>query len=331
MGGESVEILGDGSRVLKMEKLMDTLVIYRQTGYWLASLTNSTTDPFSFTERYHGHRSASFRHTVTNIVDKYHIFVGLTGVFKVDLTEAEPSWVPAFQVGPQFWKNLSLHDQEQVFTFDNALTGEIWLCMPEDQGDEATIAFDYRTSTLSHIDQYFSAGLTIRRPQNPFTKKSDDMVIITYNGVIYTYGYGYGEIPAVYNRVNQEYTSVLQSTLMNFEDRFNEKDIRSYVLLLDQTETTIGTKMELFTQGSLLDERVLAADHTIIDLDDETMVPVWSRALFYKDRVTITGKDNPLRLASRIFEVSDVFSRSQTQTIGEGYGGGGGGGSSTQG
>jgi hypothetical protein len=151
------------------------------------------------------------------------------------------------------------------------------------------------------------------------------MAIISYDGVVYTYGYGYGDIPSVFNRVNEEYTSVLSSTLMNFKDRFNEKDIRSYVLLLDQTNPAIGTNMQLFTQGSLLDERVLVVDHSILDLDDETMVPVWSRALFYKDKITVTGKDNPLRLASRIFEVSDVNSRSQTQATGEGYGGGGGG------
>lgn len=326
VGGSSVEILGDGSRILKMEKLMDVLIIYRQTGYWMAQLTRSITDPFSFTERYTGNRAALFRHSVANIVDKYHIFVGLQGVFKVDLTEAEPSWVSSFQVGPQFWRDLSLYDQETVFAYDNALTGEIWLCLPRELGDEATLAFDYRTNTLSHIDQHFTAGLTIRRPQNPFTERSDDMVIISYNGTVYTYGYGYGDIPAVFNRVNEEYVSVISSTLMNFKDRFNEKDIRSYVLLLDQTNPAIGTRMELYTQGSLLDEKVLVVDHSIDDLDDETMVPVWSRALFYKDKITVTGKDNPLRLTSRIFEVSDVNSRSQTQATGEGYGGGGGGG-----
>ena len=326
VGGSSVEILGDGSRILKMEKLMDTLIIYRQTGYWMAQLTSSTTDPFSFTERYTGNRAALFRHSVANIVDKYHIFVGLHGVFKIDLTEAEPSWVGAFQIGPQFWKELSLYDQETVFSYDNALTGETWLCLPKEMGDNATLAYDYRTNTLSHIDHHFTAGLTIRRPQNPFTERSDDMVILSYDGTVFTYGYGYGDIPSVFSRVNEEYTSVIQSTLMNFKDRFNEKDIRSYVLLLDQTNPAIGTRMELFTQGSLLDEKVLVVDHAIEDLDDETMVPVWSRALFYKDRVTVSGKDNPLRLASRIFEVSDVMSRSQTQTQGEGYGGGGGGG-----
>lgn len=326
VGGSSVEILGDGSRILKMEKLMDVLIIYRQTGYWMAQLTQSVEDPFSFTERYTGNRAALFRHSVANIVDKYHIFVGLQGVFKVDLTEAEPSWVNSFQVGPQFWRDLSLYDQETVFAYDNALTGEIWMCLPRELGEDATLAYDYRTNTLSHIDQHFTAGLTIRRPQNPFTERSDDMVIISYDGIVYTYGYGYGDIPAVFNRVGEEYTSVISSTLMNFRDRFNEKDIRSYVLLLDQTNPAIGTRMELYTQGSLLDEKVLVVDHSIDDLDDETMVPVWSRALFYKDKITVTGRDNPLRLASRIFEVSDVKSRSQTQATGEGYGGGGGGG-----
>lgn len=318
VGGDSVELLGDGSRIIKMAKLVDTLVIYRQTGYWIANMQSSPTDPFSFTERYRGQRAALYRHTVSNVADKYHLFVGLTGVYKIDLTEAEPSWVSTFQVGPQVWKDIELHEQESVFAYDNALTGEIWICLPERFGDEATLAFDYRTQTLSHIDQHFTAGVVIRRPQNPYIEQSDDMCILTYGGTIFTYGFGYGGKQAVYNRVTEPYTSVIQSSLMNFQDRFNEKDMRSYVLLLDQTNPTIGTKMELFTKGSIIDEAVLAAEHDITDLDDETMVPLWVRAHFYKDRITVTGKDNPMRLASRIFEVSDVASRSQTQSTGEG-------------
>ena len=318
VGGDSVELLGDGSRIIKMAKLVDTLVIYRQTGYWIANLQNSVDDPFTFTERYRGQRSALYRHTVTNITDKYHLFLGLTGVFKIDLTENEPSWVSTFQVGPQVWKDVELHEQESVFSYDNALTGEVWMCFPSRFKDKATLAFDYRTDTLSYIDQHFTAGLVIRRPQNPYIEKSDDMCILSYGGTIYTYGFGYGGKEAVYNRVTEPYTSVIQSSLMNFSGRFNEKDIRSYVLLLDQTSPTIGTKMELYTKGSIIDEAVLAAEHNIIDLDDETMIPLWTRAHFYKDRITVTGKDNPMRLASRIFEVSDVESRSQTQSTGEG-------------
>lgn len=318
VGGESVELLGDGSKILKMKKLMDQLVIYRQTGYWTSSINGNALDPFTFTERYRGQRSAMYRHSVTNIVDKYHLFIGLTGVYKVDLTEAEPSWVSPFQIGPQMWKDLEIQDQESVFTYDNALTGEVWICMPKRFGKKATLAFDYRTQTLSHIDQHFTAGLVIRRPQQSFTDRSDDMCIISYNGTIFTYGFGYGGKPAVYNRVTEPYTSVLESSLMNFNDRFNEKDIRSYVLLLDQTDPAIGTKMELYTKGSIIDEPVLAADHLISDLDDETMIPLWTRAHFFKDKITVEGKDNPMRLASRIFEVSEVSSRSQTQTTGEG-------------
>ena len=148
------------------------------------------------------------------------------------------------------------------------------------------------------------------------------MCILSYNGTIFTYGIEVAGRTGVYNRVFQPYKSILQSSLINFKDRFNEKDLRSYVLLLDQTNPTIGTTIDVTTQGSPLDEEVLEATHVIDDLDDEPMVPLWCRALFFKDKITVDGKDNPMRIASRIFEISSVESRSQTQTTGEGGGGG---------
>lgn len=316
-GGDSVELLGDGSRIVKMMKLTDKLVIYRETGYWMGSITSSVEDPFAFTERYRGQRYAAFRNTVTNISDKYHMFMGYQGVFKIDLTEAEPSWVPAFQVGPEVWRTLKMSDAERVFTYNNSLTSEIWLCLPK-RFDDPTFCFDYRTSTLSTIDQHFTAGLVIRRPQNTMVEQSDDMCVITYDGIIYTYGYEIAGRKGIYNRVFADYTSVLGSSLMNFSGRFNEKDLRSYVLLLDQADPTIGLKMQIYTQGSPLDEPVLAAEHSIKDLDDETMVPLWVRSLFFKDTITVEGSNNPMRLTSRLYELSNVESRSQTQSTGEG-------------
>jgi hypothetical protein len=146
------------------------------------------------------------------------------------------------------------------------------------------------------------------------------MCILSYNGTVYTYGYGVAERPAVYRRADKGYTSVIQSSLMNFKDRFNEKDLRSYVLLLDQAAPTLGTHIEIFSKGSILDEATLEAESFITDLDDETMIPLWSRSIFFRDKITVTGKDNPMRMASRIFEISVARSRSQTQSSGEGYG-----------
>mgnify|MGYP003644600793 CR=1 FL=1 len=320
-GGDSVEIAGDSSRIVKMEKLVDRLIIYRDTGFWAASLANSLEDPFQFTERYTGQRHPAFRHTIQNVADKFHLFVGFQGVFKVDLTTPEPKWIGTFQVGPEVWKGLDMSDLEKAFSFDNSLTGEVWICFP-DRINPKTLCYDYRTETLSTVDQHFTAGLVIRRPQNSFTEESDDMCIITYNGTIFTYGVAVAGRAAVYDRGFQPYTSVLKSSLINFKDRFNEKDLRSYVLLLDQTNPTIGTTIDITTQGSPLDEEVLEATHVIDDLDDETMIPLWCRALFFKDKITVSGKDNPMRIASRIFEVSSVASRSQTQATGEGGGDG---------
>ena len=54
---------------------------------------------------------------------------------------------------------MSGDDAERVFTIDNSETREVFFCTPN-----KTFAFDYENSTVSEIDQVFTAGAQIIRP-----------------------------------------------------------------------------------------------------------------------------------------------------------------------
>ena len=47
-----------------------------------------------------------------------------------------------------------------------------------------------------------------------------------------------------------------------------------------------------------------------MDEPEENSIALFARAHNFRDEITVSGKDNPVRLASRTYEVSKVGSRS---------------------
>ena len=113
----------------------------------------------------------------------------------------------------------------------------------------------------------------------------------------------------------EPYTSTLSSGLSNFGDSFNEKDIRSYVLhLSSQQESLTGLNLNVKIYGAATQTgtETLLANHDI-DEPNENLVSLYARQHNYRDELSVTGKDNPVRFASRMYEVSGVASKSATR------------------
>jgi len=344
-----VDLVDDGSRILKMKTLVDRLMIYRDTGYMTAIRVN-TAEVFQFERRYTGPRVVDFRNTLIDVAGRYHVFMGYTGIYQTDRAASQPKLLQSMEKGTKFWETLSADDAERVFTVDNSETKEIFFCSPE-----RTYAFDYENLTVSEIDQVFTAGASVIRPWT--TKRieyrwvlfavTDQLKNIYYfeddteDDVHFLVRYGFGpDNYRVYNRYGNEYRSVLQSGLIDFTDQFNDKDIRSYALHVAEntlygvpssaevkvrisTLPTAQAAVDNITEVALNNdgeyefdsgERV-EAEHLLDNPISENMIPLYLRGPYFRDAIIIEGKDNPVKLIGRTFEVSGVSSKlSQTAT-----------------
>ena len=160
---------------------------------------------------------------------------------------------------------------------------------------------------------------------------------------VYHFMVRYGKGPdgyQVYNRYGNEYKSVLQSGLIDFTDQFNDKDIRSYALhvaentlygasseaqvkvrisVVPTSQATVDdiTEVELNEDGEYeftTGERI-EAETLLDDPRSENMIPLYLRGPYFRDAIIIEGKDNPVKLIGRTFEVSGVESKlTQTAT-----------------
>jgi hypothetical protein len=344
-----VDLVDDGSRILKMKTLVDRLMIYRDTGYMTAIRVN-TAEVFQFERRYTGPRVVDCRNTLIDVAGRYHIFMGFTGIYQTDRAASQPKLLQPMEKGTRFWEELNGDVAERVFTLDNSETREVFFCTPTE-----TFAFDYETNTVSRIDQVFSAGAQITRPWT--SKKvehrwivlalSDQEKNIPYfkgnSNTIYHFMVRYGKGPdayQVYNRYGNEYRSVLQSGLIDFTDQFNDKDIRSYALhVAENTLNGLSSDAQVKVRISVVPTSQAPVDDiTEVELNEdgefefstgerieaealldnpisENMIPLYLRGPYFRDAIIIEGKDNPIKLIGRTFEVSGVNSRlSQTAT-----------------
>ena len=179
------EFADDGTRILKMVPLADKLVVYRDSGFFFISRSNVTIEPFAVEPKYTGGRVADYRHTISNLDGKRHIFLGSSGVYSISRSSAEPEPVSVFEMGPSFWKQIPPEYAEFVYSADNPVTRELFFNVPvgymqnsageyiDQTGavtqkpliDWGTIAYDYITRTLSQIDASFTSACYARKPR----------------------------------------------------------------------------------------------------------------------------------------------------------------------
>lgn len=250
----------DGSRILKMAKLGDKLLVYRQTGY-IAITRGNTQSPFFYEERYRGERVADFRNTVISLNEERQMFVGYNGAFFITPSSVEPQPMPTFMNGPEFWRNITASESEHVFAVENGLTQEAMIIAPIGlrlrngikELDWGVVAFDMIYGTLSTIDSTFTTATTIF-PSEKINSRwfllathtvadldaagtyTDSELSASPGSFIMRYGYGPAEggyAPhRIFSRNGDDFESRIKFGKTDFGNRFSEKSLRSYLIHL---------------------------------------------------------------------------------------------------
>ena len=271
----------DGSQILKMVKLADKLLVYRQTGY-LAISRGNTQSAYFFEEKYRGERVADFRNTIITIDSQRQLFAGYNGVFIVTPAAVEPTPFQPHMMGPEFWRNITRQEIEYCWACENSLTQEIFIIAPvgikldDSTGmklDWGVIAYDMIYGTLSQIDAAMTSACNlfptpkissrwfilsthvVENESDMYTDsellREEDKEFTSAGAKIMRYSYG----PAVENifgntqpyrsfrRDGADYVSRIKYGKNDFGDKFSEKMLRSYALhLSDRYDYTTYTR-----------------------------------------------------------------------------------------
>lgn len=321
------DLQDDSSGIVKMLELSGHLVIYKDTAVVLARYTGDIDAPFQFNiKRIPSTKTLYYRNTLVMVNSEYHLYAGRSSFYRFDLTNQFPAEAMEFELCKDiFFSKAILENSRWIWAADNFMTKEIVVGMYPWLGQDRVLCYDYLSGPpgVSTSSMNISAGASVKQPESTLSsgETPDWFVMGTPMGAVLIYGLVFEPNPSwsneksiTYRReanpfsdVKTGYQSRKTSGLGDFGNAFSEKDIRSWVMLLASQSLQTPVLFELFGARSTEDGITLLATKTVIS--PETLVPLWFRKNYYQDRITVDGIDNPIKIRSRIFEMSGVNSK----------------------
>tara|TARA_R100000808_G_C2153203_1_gene163233 strand:- start:140 stop:2662 length:2523 start_codon:yes stop_codon:yes gene_type:complete len=321
------DLQDDGSAVLKMAKLQNVLVIYKETSIFIAEYTGDTASPFRFNYvKTPASKALKYRHTVANVEGMAHIYAGDSAFYTFDLASRKPKELPDFKnADALFFDNATSANTENIYAADNQITKEIWFVTNGSSSDKA-LCFDYLFNTLSTTSANITSASTIQKPGT----EEDWFVMGTSGGVVLVYGlthesfgrwagktYFYRRGNKNYSTTEDNYASVIESGAENFGDGFNEKDLRSYVLHLAHASDSPATTLDISGYHNVGD--IVSGDTDNVletrvfdDPDTKNLLPLFYKQHYFQDKITISTGN--AQVAGKTYEVAGVDSRSFVRT-----------------
>ena len=322
------DLQDDGSAILKMAKLQNVLVVYKETGILIAEYTGDTSSPFRFNfVKIPTSKALKYRHTVASVEGMAHIYAGDSAFYTFDLASRKPKELPNFKNADSlFFDSATSANTEAIYAADNQVTKEIWFVTNGSSSDKA-LCFDYLFNTLSTTSASITAASTVNKPGSG----SDWFVMGTSGGVVLVYGlshesfnrwggksyfYRRGE-SSQYNSTGATYSSVMESGAEDFGDGFSEKDLRSYVLHLAHTSDSPATTLDISGYHNVGD--IVSGDTDNVletrvfdDPDTKNLLPLYYKQHYFQDKITISTGN--VQVAGKTYEVAGVDSRSFVRT-----------------
>jgi hypothetical protein len=322
------DLQDDGSVILKMVKLQNVLVVYKETSIFLAEYTGDTDAPFRFNfVKIPSSKSLKYKHTVANVEGMAHIYAGAAAFYSFDLSSRKPKELPAFKNADSlFFNEATIANTESIYAADNQITKELWFVTNGAATDKA-LCYDYLFNTLSTTSVSVTSGATVSKPG----ASEDWFVMGTASGVVLVYGlthekfdrwagknyfYRRGEA-SQYNATGTTYESMIEGGAEDFGDSFGEKDIRSYVLHLSHTSDSPSITIGISGYHNVGDVMSGAASNTLEtrvfdDPDTKNLLPLFYKQHYFQDKITISTGN--VQVAGKTYEVAGVDSRSFVRT-----------------
>ena len=326
------DLQDDGSAILKMAKLQNVLVVYKETSIFLAEYTGDTDAPFRFNfVKIPASKALKYRHTVANVEGMAHIYAGDSAFYSFDLASRKPKELPAFKnADTLFFNEATSANTESIYAADNQITKELWFVTNGSSSDKA-LCFDYLFNTLSTTSANVTAAATIKKPGTEEDWFVMGQGIVPGEGaIVLVYGLTHESFDRWegktyfsrrgnqdYDTTGVNYSSVMESGAEDFGDGFNEKDLRSYALHLAHASDSPATTLDISGYHNVGD--IVSGDTDNVletkvfdDPDTKNLLPLYYKQHYFQDKITISTGN--VQVAGKTYEVAGVDSRSFVRT-----------------
>lgn len=327
------DLQGDGSGILRMLSLDQTLVIYKDTDIYLAAYTGIVAAPWAFTSlKTPSDKTLFYRWTLVNIQGDFHIYAGKNSFFRFDLTSRVPRLIDAFELVSNLFFDPTdpALDIDKAWAAVNAVTNEAWFHIPDEESADKFICWDYRYNTMSTTTIDVTAAATVKRPtvELQVAQTDDWFVMGNAESVVLTYGlsstpqdawagarsiyYRRGSNP--YDDEKNGYESILTSGLSDFLAPTNEKDMDSYTPYLASQHQGIPLpepmlEITLYGTSNPMRDKQKLGKVTLSKPYTQNLVPTFFREHYLQAELKVTGFDNPVRYSGASWLIAGIPSK----------------------
>jgi hypothetical protein len=289
----------ESNRIIKMASLSDRFVVFHTGGCFVGSASDGEV-PFVFDNWYRGPNVPTFRHTLTNVLDKFLVFLGRDGYYRMDFSERSPVWMDLLNNASVSASEEPDSEIEHIFAFLNKATHEVWFVF-----SGHTEAYSFKYEDVSIIDSAFTAGAMVEKLVADKFSDTEAYPILAKDRILIQSGFGF-------LRLGRPYVATLESGHMDFGDGWREKTLLAYTLLASSRSQSDSVTVSLFSASTPSETPVLLETQTLTDLRNRNMIPTHYLDTYFRDRIVVDVNGRDFALSKRIFELGWITSRHNT-------------------
>lgn len=172
--GTYVDLVDDGSAILKALAMRDYIVIYKESPVvFFGTFTGDTTSPYSFQRVPIANQGATlfYRNVIVASGGGYygsaHIYAGRNAFYKFDIFTQTPQEVPELQPAQAIFFENAANDPDNAFAAENPLTREWifgWVPKPALADNDNALCFDYAFHTCRTTSADITAACDVENP-----------------------------------------------------------------------------------------------------------------------------------------------------------------------
>lgn len=284
------DITDDGSAVLKALALRDSFILYRETGIFIGRYTAAVEEPFQFRRAFRGKivHVPYYHDTLIDLDGTGHLFADRTQFYLFDGVDEPKVYQPIDMSRAKFFATAGR--QSAPYAVHQPQTGEIWFCTPG-----VVLAYDISSKTCSEIDAVVGAAATIADPKTGVLRfvLATGEALASYGGTYHRYGAGVA--------------ARIVSGLWAMDDEFNEKEVRSYVLLMSSTCAPVPMVIRMESTNDLATAPVqLFAETTTPGWDG--YIPLYFVGGYFRDTIELPAEtgDKDVQISGRTIEACGI-------------------------